>query len=464
MQKRAARATRELRKRLDDTLFPSPAAAVRTIGRGERAVVIIGLLTLGVVAQLARIGWSGSLNSLWAEDGSVFLQGALTQSFWHAVSTEYAGYLVLVPRLIGEAASAVPLHDAPLVVSGLSAALVGLSGLAVWYASAAHIANPYLRGALVMATVLTPVGGLETIDSASYASWYMLFATFWLLLWRPRTQLAASLAALLILATALSNPGVWFFMPLALLRAIAVRDRRDATIVGAFFAGAAAQAVAFAVSNYEAVEPVWTRQIWAVLLQRVVDGAALGLRLGGEGWKLLGWPLLIALAIAAAVVLAIGLRRATWSARCLAAIAVPTALLMFVASVYQRAVGLPMLWPPDSFNGSAGRYSIVPVMLLISVAMVTIEGVRKRRREAGVRPWLVAGTVALLLVSTAVSLPEQQLSVRGTPPWDATLDGAAATCAKEGTSEIAIPVSPPGFGMQLPCSTIPPPSNPGSQR
>lgn len=455
MEGRPTKVIRELRRRLDNNLFPSLPATGETTDRGRQAVVIVGLLTLAVVVQLARIGWSGSLNALWAEDGSVFLQGALTQSFWHAVSTEYAGYLVLVPRLIGEAASAVPLDEAPLVVSTLSAVLVGLSGLAVWYASAAHIANPYLRGALVVATILTPVGGLETIDSASYASWYMLFATFWLLLWRPRTQIGASLAALLILATALSNPGVWFFMPLALLRAIAVRDRRDATILGAFFAGAAAQAVAFAISDYEAVEPVWTSHIWAVLVQRVVDGAALGLRLGGEGWKLLGWPLLIVLTIAGAGALAIGLRRATWSARCLAAIAVPTALGMFIASVYQRAVALPMLWPADSFNGSAGRYSIVPVMLLISVAFVTIEGVRKRRQEPSPRAWLVAGAVALLLVSTAVSLPERQLSVRGTPPWDAALDDAAARCVAKSASEVVIPVSPPGFGLQLPCSTVP---------
>jgi hypothetical protein len=72
--------------------------------------------------------------------------------------------------------------------------------------------------------------------------------------------------------------------------------------------------------------------------------------------------------------------------------------------------------------------------------------------------------VALLLLSTAVSLPERQLSVRGTPPWDAALDSAATACAKQRTSEIAIPVSPPGFGMQLPCSTIPRSSTPGSQR
>jgi len=434
------------------------------MGRGERSVLIVALLTLAVVVQLARIGWSGSLNSLWAEDGSVFLQGALTESFWHAVSTEYAGYLVLVPRLIGEAASVVPLRDAPAVVSILSAVLVALSGLAVWHAASAHIANPYLRGVLVVAMVLTPVGGLETIDSASYASWYMLFATFWLLLWRPRTQLGAALGATLILATALSNPGVWFFMPLALLRGIAIRDRRDATIVSAFLAGVAAQAVAYALSDYEAVEPVWTSHIWAVLLQRVVDGAAFGLRLGGEGWKLLGWPLLIALAVGGAVALAVGLRRTTWAARAVAAIAVPTALAMFVASVYQRAVGDPMLWPADAFNGSAGRYSIVPVMLLISVAMVTIEGMRRRREARGGRSWMVVAVASLVLVSTVVSLPERQLSVRGTPPWDASLDAAAASCAADRQAEIAIAISPPGFGMQLPCSTIPGASVPASQQ
>jgi hypothetical protein len=294
----------------------------------------------------------------------------------------------------------------------------------------------------------------------------MLFACFWLLLWRPRTQLGATLAALFIVATALSNPGVWFFVPVAALRALAIRDRRDATIVAGFFLGGAIQALALAASSYQAVQPVWTADIWTVLLQRVVDGGFLGLRLGGAAWELLGWAALAGLAIAAVAGLAAGLRSSSRGTRYLAALAVPTALGMFVISVYQRAVGTPMLWPADAHNGSAGRYSIVPVLLLIGVALALIENSRgARRQRAGQgRSWLAIGAVALMLVSVAASFPEADRAARGTPPWDAALDGAASACTSDRLAEVPIAVSPPPFGMQLPCSTIPGAGDPAPPR
>ncbi len=429
-----------------------------TFGRGEAALLVTALLVLAVVLQLARIGWTGSLNSLWAEDGAVFLPQALTRSFGHAVSSEYSGYLVLVPRLIAEVASALPLRDAAATISILSAALVALSGLVVWHATSGHIVSPYLRGALAIATVLTPVGGPETIDSASYASWSMLVATFWLLLWRPRTRTGTLLGAVFILATALSNPGVWFFIPLALLRAFAARDRRDWALLGALFAGAAIQVVAAASSSYKAVEPLWSRDIWAVLLQRVVDGTAFGLRLGGVAWAHLGWPLLVALTVLGAVGLALGLRQASWSMRYLAAIAVPTAMAMFVVSVYQRAVGSLMLWPADSYNGSGGRYSIVPVMMLIGVGLALVDGWERRHGAPGRRPWLGIAAAGMVLVSVAVSFYARDLAARGNPPWSASVDAAARACKSGHLSEAVLQISPPGFAAGLSCSSIPRPA------
>ena len=457
---RAMDRLKALRANLGRSLFPESRAAVIGLGKGEAALLIAGLLVLAIVAQLARIGWTGSLDSLWAEDGAIFLPGALTESFGHAIGSEYSGYLVLVPRLIGEAASALPLRDAPAVFSILSAALVALSGLVVWHASAGHIASPWLRGALALATVLTPVGGQETIDSASYVSWSMLVATFWLLIWRPRSQSAAIAGGLFILLTALSNPGVWFFVPLALLRALAARDRRDWTLLAAFFAGAVVQAVVAAGSSYDAIEPLWTADIWAVLLQRVVDGTAFGLRLGGVAWAHLGWPFLIVLTVGAVAGLALGLRHAGAGARYLAAVAVPTALVMFVVSIYQRAVATPMLWPAGGHNGAAGRYAIVPVMLLLGVAMALIDS-RERRREApGRRPRLVLAATALVVVSVAISFPAWNTDVRGTPTWSSALNAAAASCAGEELANVAVPISPPGFGAQLSCAAIPRSSGP----
>lgn len=424
------------------------------MGRGEGTILVVALLALAIVLQLARLGWSASLNSLWAEDGPIYLQEALSQDFWHAIVHTYATYLVLVPRLIAEAASLLPLQDTAAAISILSAAVVALCGLLVWHASAAHIRDPYLRGTLAALAVLTPVAGLESLDSAAYVPWFMLFATFWILLWRPRTTRAAVLAGLFALATGLSTPGVWFFLPLAALRAAAARDRRDLAILAGFAIGAAVQLPVLLLNNEQAVTPLWTSDIWTVFLQRVVDGAPLGLRLGGIAWAHLGWPLLIALVLGGVAGLAIGARRSTPGARYIAAIAIPTSLAMFVVSMYQRAVATPMLWPEGIHNGTGSRYAIVPALLVISAAVVLIDGATRGRAA---RRWispLGAATVALLAVALVTSFWVRDIAVRGAPPWDAALKAAARACLREGATDVAVPTSPPGFGLQVSCDRI----------
>lgn len=416
--------------------------------------MVLALLALATVLQLARIGWSASLNSLWAEDGPIYLQAALGQGFWHSITSTYATYLVLIPRLIAEAATMVPLRYAPAAVSILSAAVVALSGLIVWLASAAHVRNQYLRATLAAVAVLVPVAGLESLDSAAYVPWFMLFATFWILLWRPATTSGAVLAGLFAMATGLSTPGVWFFLPLAALRALAARDRRDLAILAGFGIGAAVQVPVLALNEEVAVTPLWTGDIWTVYLQRVVDGAPLGLRLGGAAWEHLGWPLLIALLIASLSGLALGARRSTVGARYLAAIAIPTSLAMFVVSLYQRAVGTQMLWPEGMYNGTGSRYAIVPAMLVISAAVVLVDGAMRRDAPHRRLVPFAAATVGVLLIALVTSFWAREIAVRGEPPWDAALKAASRTCAREGAAEVSVPTSPPGFGLVVPCDRV----------
>jgi hypothetical protein len=444
---------RAARRHLDRYLFPEPVPVGIGLSRAKVALLAVTLLGAAVLLQLARIGWTGSLDALWAEDGSILLQGAVTHGAGSMLFSEYAGYLIFIPRLIGEIVTVVPLRAAPGAFSVLSALVAALSGLAVWHASSGHIENPYLRGILAGLTVLTPIGGLETIDSASYTSWYMLFAVFWLLLWRPRTAAGAGLGAVFILLTGLSTPGVWFLAPLALLRAFAIRDRRDLAIVLSWAVGAVVQFYAVATSSAEQVTPAWTKDVWTVLLQRVVDGTAFGLRLGGEAWVHFGWTFLAALTVAGVLGMGVGLWKTSRSVRYLAALAIPIALTMFIVAIYQRAVATPMAWPSDGWNGDAGRYSLVPVMLLVSVILAMVDR-SWRGREWRERPWTGIAVVSVLLVSGLISLPARNLAGRGTPPWSASLGAADTTCSASPEGASTLQISPPGFAMELPCSKV----------
>jgi hypothetical protein len=465
MQGRPTNAIRELRGRLAVSLFPAAApSGGSTFRRWERVVLVLGLLILAVILQLLRIGPSTGLESLWAEDGQIFFQQALLQDFWHTVFTPYAGYLVLAPRLIGEVGNLVPIRDAAAAVGIAAGVVVALSGLAVWYASAGHIRNPYLRGTLVALTILAPVSGLECVASGAYVLWYMLFASFWLLLWRPATTRGAALGALFILVTGFSTPGLWFFAPLAGLRLLAARDRRDLLLVGSYAIGAAVQVPVIALNSEAAAEPLWTNDIWTAYAQRIVDGAALGERLGGIAWAALGWPFLALLLACLLAGLLVGLRRSTTTARWLAAIALPTSLLLFVVSAYQRAVGSEMVWPAGMHSGNAGRYAIVPALLLASVALALVDRTPRRRPGPGGLPWSGVAVMAVLLVGLVTSLYVRNTAVRGTPSWGRALDAAAAECASEGLAEARVPTSPPGFGVIVPCDRLSLPSDGASAR
>ncbi len=340
----------------------------------------------------------------------------------------------------------------PMVIA--SALVVAVSGLVVWIAAAGHIRNPYLRGTLVALTVLSPVASLESIGAGSYVLWYMLFASFWVLLWTPRTTAGAALGGLFVLATGLSTPGLWFFAPVAGLRLLTAKGRRDWAILTGYAIGTAVQVPVLAGNNESAAEPQWTADIWTSYLQRVLDGGVFGESLGGVGWETFGWALLIVLGLAAIAAIAFVSRRSSIQVRAFTAVAVGTSLLMFVASAYQRAVGTQMMWPADTHFGNAGRYALVPALLLASAALVAID--RWPRPLPGPRklPWVGVAAIAVATLAIASSFYVGDAAVRGTPRWPNAIETAAAACRKEDVEDAAVETSPPGFGLYVSCQSL----------
>jgi len=442
-----------LRARIGESLFPGAPARETSLDRVEVAVLVGAALALGTILALLRLGLSVSLTTVWAEDGPIYLQAALTQGFWDAVFSPYAGYLVVVPRLIAEVGALVPLRYAAAAVSIVSALCAALSGLVVWYASGGHLRSPYLRGALALLTVLAPAAGQETLVSAAYVPWYMLFASFWLLIWRPATLWGAALGGTFLLFTGLSTPGLWFFAPLAALRALAIRDRRDLTIVGAYGLAVAVQVPV--VLGQEQGEPLWTADIWTAFVQRVIDGGLFGQRLGGNLWAHFGWPFLIALMVLLAVGFVLGLRRSGPSARWFVALALPTSLVMFVLSAYQRTVGSNLIWSAGESGGTASRYVLVPALLLVSAVVVTVDAWLRRRGDDPRRfSWAVAATVAVLGVGLVISFNMGDTAYRGAPYWEDALESAATKCIAEDEEVAGIATSPAPFGLQIPCADV----------
>lgn len=444
-----------VRRRLEETLFQDPPPPDPAAQGAPRWLLIGALFVAAVLLQMLRIGWSISLHSLWAEDGPIYFSGAVHSGVGGSLFDTYATYLVFVPRLIGEIGGIVPLQDAPAAISIASGIFVAVSGWIVWEATAGLLQSPWLRGSLALLTVLTPVGGLESTVSGAYVPWFMLFATFWILLWRPRTVLVAAGAGLFALLTGLSSPGVWFFIPVAILRTIAIRDRRDGLVLAGYWAGAIVQIPVLLFNKEEAVTPLWSHDILTTYLQRVVDGAFLGLKLGGKAWEHGGWAALLIIIAVLIAALVYGITRTNLTARLLAILAIPISAVMFIVSIYQRALGEQMIWHAHSWSEGGGRYAIVPALLLFSVAAVMVDK-RSRRSPGESRPaWLAWGLTLLAVIMVGFSFHVEDPEVRGAPPWAASLDHSAEVCESEPPeAETGVATSPPGWGLNVPCDDL----------
>jgi hypothetical protein len=454
-----------LPRRIDQGLFPAGAEERPWgLGRPEGAALLVGFLLIATILSLLRLGTAG-YGTVWAEDGPIYLQGALGQGFFHSLFQPYAGYLVFFPRLIAAVAALFPIGAVAAVVGIASALTAAVSGVAVWFGSRGHVHNPWLRGSLAIATALAATAGQETLDSAAYAPWFMLVGSFWLLFLRPRTWWGAGLAGLFLVLTGLSTPGVWFFAPVALMRILSVgRERRAYPVLAGWAIGALVQIPV--ILGQEQGSPLWSRHIWTGLVQRVIDGGVFGERLGGGLWDVGGWAFLVLLCIVIVVGLYLGLRRGPVSARWFVAFAIPTSLIMFIVEVYQRTVGPNIYWSPGVSGGTSSRYVVVPAVIFLSALVVTLDGVVRDRRAGeeaakGPKPapasdwrvWAVGSAVALVLLAVAVSF-DMSSSQRSSPRWHEGLRMAADKCVSKAESTAGIPTTPETWGVVIPCTEV----------
>jgi hypothetical protein len=435
-------------------LFPGGTRTGLRPSRVEGSVVIAAFLALATALSILRLGTDG-YRTIWAEDGPIYLQSALSHGFVHSVTEPYAGYLVMGPRLIGWFAALWPIGAAAAVLAIVSAAFAALSALAVWFGSAGHVRDPWLRGGLVLATALAATAGQETLDSAAYAPWFMLFGTFWLLFLKPRTWWGAGLAGAFVLLTGLSTPGIWFFLPVAALRIFTLgRDRKSALVLGGWLVGGLVQIPV--ILGQEQGPPLWSSHIWTALVQRVIDGGIFGQRLGGGLWDLFGWEFLVPLCVLLVACLYFGLRRGPVTARWFVALAIPISFYMFIITVYQRTVGPNIFWSPGVSGGTSSRYVMVPALIFLSAFVVTLDGaVRGRIRSIrwDWRNWLVGGMVGLIFLSVVVSF-DMSNPARGKPYWHEALKTAADHCISKGEESVGVATAPAPFGVFVRCPEI----------
>ncbi len=422
---------------------PPPGRRLLSVAIQVTAVcVAAGLLLL----RVARIpAW----NCAYAEDWGIFLIYAW-QHPWH-LFVPYNGYEQLVPRILGQFASMVPVQDVAAFYAVTGTVIAACCALFVYHASAGFIRFRLLRLTLAAALVLLPVAPLELVANGVNTAWYLMAAFFWAVLWRPRSKGGMAVAAILAFLTAASVPVVVAFLPLLAIRVVVLPRLREHAVTAGWLAGLAVQIPVIADSYVNhtqrlsgALAP--PAQVFAYYLHTVV--------LRALGWHL-SWRLeAIAgqngatLIIGAFLLIVLGWASITMGrqVRLFAATAVLFGFVLMVAStaITSYLVKFPPVLSPVSFEGGS-RYTVTPILALVAAMIIAVDAYLRRGAATQVslntlQPRAACAVAVLGLVLAVGWVTDFSYVTQRTTdgPWRPKAEAMLTRCEQSSTGTITV--------------------------
>jgi hypothetical protein len=434
-------------------LFP-PDPPPRRRSRGAAAGVALGYvaaIALGAFVLLERQSGHSAWTTVWAEDRWLFLPGALLHpgsSLWQAAD----GYLSLVPRIVADGVARFPLRAAAPLYAVAGAVIASACAAFVFRASAGHVRNSVLRVVLAASVLLLPTAfeaGLP--DNAVNTIWYLLFAAFWALVWRPRSRTGMAVAAVVCFTAAASNALVALYLPLAAARVIALpRAREHAATIG-WLAGGAAQ-LAAVLSHSRPHQPTSVLDALGFYGHNVILPAVAGHHFGQQLTAGLGIAGATALAaFAAAAVIAWVLVRGGAGVRVFAVTTLVLGLVLTLTPVFVHGdvanaeVTRHALWAAGS------RYAQVPILLLDSLVIVAVDAHLRRgsvRFERAAHGTAVVLLVAVLGITWVSDFRYTDLRSHATP-WTQVVSKIERTCQQHPLGSVVIK-----HHVRIPCSAV----------
>ena len=420
--------------------------------------------------MLLRIAGPSPLTTIWAEDRTVFLVQALAHP-WQLFAS-YAGYLELLPRLIAQLVSFLPLRDAAAAFAIAGAVVASAAALFVFHASTGHVRSPWLRALLAAAILLLPVAPLEIADSGVNTPWYLLFALFWAALWRPRSRRGMALAALVAFLAGASTPLALAMAPLLALRVVALPRLREQAVTVGLAAGLLLQLPVIASSRNSRVGELAGPH-------GVLDFLARDVVLPALGWHV-DWWLRAAVGRDGAT-LAVGCALAAVFAAI--AITAPARVRLFAATAL--ACGFLLAAAAATLSGwvtadavhfhiePGSRYTTLPIFLMQAAAIVAVDNVLRQARDRvrsddlgpafGVHRWTgwararsaTAAAIALVAVLSVGWVTDFRNADgrAGGAPWGPIAGRWLADCQRTPQGAIRVPSLEVG-SVVIPCSRL----------
>lgn len=445
----AARA--ELSDRLR-SLFPLDSGSPIRPGK---VLLALAVLAAGTLISLARQGGIGALDTMWAEDGHIFLEQSVRMSVLDAFTTTYAGYLHVVPRTIAGLTALLPLRDAAASFAVLSALLLAATAVFVYVASGATLRHRPVRLVLAASFVVLPIGQGEVLNNvAANLHFPLMAASLWALLWNPRRRIFGAVAALVLALAVLSDPTMILLAPVAVLRGVLLRGVRGWGPGGVLLAGVVIQMIPRVTGHTDrafaplALSPL---KIPVYFAHNVLAGGLFGDRLPGRSVTSPRAALFVLLALMVlGVLVALAWKRRRAPSSWLALIMVGQSVLFYAGPVLLAGAATP-------------RYALAPALMLLSAAAVVVDATADdggdllagtTSRQAGLRQY---SFVLLLLLAMASGFRMDNARGAG-PRFSQELSTGRARCAvalpSADSGSVTVRVSPPGWSASLPCQAV----------
>ncbi|MBF4613873.1 hypothetical protein [Curtobacterium sp. VKM Ac-1376] len=434
---------------------------VRRVAGVPLVAVALGLLATALAWY--RLG-PVPRNTVWAEDGGVFLRERIAMGPVDTLLHPYAGYVHLLPRLVVDLGYALPPARYAQAVALASCLVVG-GVCALVFVLSRDVVRPWpFRLVLAAVPVVLPLAPYEISGNAANLHWYVLILVPWVFARRSRSWWGAAALAVVAGAAVLTEPLTALFTPLLLLawstrgtgsssRVPAAIDRlRALPVTAVALAGLAVQGVTTLTSPRDV--PAGFPAVGDVLagwVLRPVAGAwdpHLGAVLAavvGHGWAVLLVPVVaLVLVLAAAVV--VGPARVRWMVTALAAASLA---VWWAALLANGGVGVRWSVPESAMTAlPPQRYAAAAGLLLVSAAVVAAAALvdPERWSRAAVRTGgagrllgALAGWCVLTAVVAAAVLHVAPGETRRSdgPVWAGQLPGAAEACREDPSLEVA---------------------------
>jgi hypothetical protein len=185
----------------------------------SRRSVLLGLVLVAVagsVSLLRQLVAGDLLDTLSAEDGAVFLEGARNDGV-RSFLTMYGGYLHPLPRFVAFISTPLPLPWMSALFASVAAVWTGACAAMIYALASRLVASRCWRVLPAASVVLMPTLTGEGLNNIAYMQWPLFCAVAWLAVVPARALVRPRAAFALGSVSALSSPFLVFLAPLVLV-------------------------------------------------------------------------------------------------------------------------------------------------------------------------------------------------------------------------------------------------------